>query len=298
VKRHTWTVREDELPTTLEAFLAGGLGEAVELARARVGGGSVYVGGRRCTDPVRRLKAGDAVSAILAEGGRSALSPLKETYSPTVLFLDDWIVALDKPPGMTSQPTPGRVGESLWDWVRQRYGVETRLVHRLDRETSGVMLFVRAPSVVGEVTAQFRERGVRKEYLAITAPGIPERGTVEFPISRDPTRLGRFRASAGANGLPARTDYERLFETPVCAGLLLQPHTGRTHQLRAHLAALGFPIAGDVLYGGPPTLGETAVARCLLHARRLELGHPKTGERLRLEAPLPGDLASLWRGPA
>src|SRR5438552_612496 len=124
-----------------------------------------------------------------------------------------------------------------------------------------------------------REGTAKKRYLAVCGPGLPERGVIDLPLSKDPSRPGRWRASKKANGQAAWTEYERLASTAECCVVSLWPKTGRTHQLRAHLTALGCPIAGDSLYGGAP-LAE----RSLLHAWELHLARP-----LDITAPLPDD---------
>jgi 23S rRNA pseudouridine1911/1915/1917 synthase len=154
-------------------------------------------------------------------------------------------------------------------------------VHRLDRETSGITVFGKTPASTSALAAAFREGRVQKEYLAITSSGLPASGVIELPLSKDPSRPGRWRASDTANGIDAVTHYERLADDGTYAVVALFPQTGRTHQLRAHLTGIGFPIVGDKLYGGDEG------PRCLLHARRLKL------DALSLEAPVPADLAHL-----
>ena len=168
------------------------------------------------------------------------------------------------------------------------------LVHRLDRETSGVTVFGKSPKATSALAAEFREGGARKRYLAACGPSLPERGTIDLPLSKDPSRPGRFRATRAANGVPAVTDYVRLHAAEDHALVALFPKTGRTHQLRAHLAALGAPIAGDKRYGGQPAVAGRKAERCLLHAQALCIAHPETRQLLLLEAPPPDDLASVF----
>jgi 23S rRNA pseudouridine1911/1915/1917 synthase len=153
------------------------------------------------------------------------------------------------------------------------------LVHRLDRETSGVTVFGKHPKATARLAAAFREGRAKKEYRAVTSPGLPEAGLIDLPLSKDPSRPGRFRASARANGVSAVTRYLRLYDSAEVSVVALYPETGRTHQLRAHLAALGHPILGDTLYGGREG------GRCLLHAHRLEI------DGWTVEAPVPDDVA-------
>jgi 23S rRNA pseudouridine1911/1915/1917 synthase len=157
------------------------------------------------------------------------------------------------------------------------------LVHRLDRETSGVVLFGKTKVATSELAGAFRRGQVEKTYLAVTRPGLAREGSVDLPLSRDPSRPGRFRATRAAHGVPALTEWRLLFSGPFCL-VELRPRTGRTHQLRAHLTALGAPIAGDVRYGGAKSLAGLPAERCLLHAWTLRLGE------LRVEAPLPPDI--------
>jgi 23S rRNA pseudouridine1911/1915/1917 synthase len=282
---------------TLAAFVSQGLDLSESEARGLVERGAVYLNGRRCLDPGQHLATGQRVGVVLSESGQAPDAQASPHSEPVVLFQDALVLAVSKPAGMTTQATPSRMGASLWDWARSQAGGGVGLVHRLDRETSGVVVFGRGSQATKALTTQFRERTVKKVYLAITAPHLPERGEIDLPLSPDPSRPGRYRASAHANGRAAHTDYERRFQTEAWAGVALFPRTGRTHQLRAHFTAIGFPIAGDRLYGGASQLGSIPIARCLLHARSLSLRHPSTGEVMTLEALPPPDFARFWQGP-
>jgi len=163
-------------------------------------------------------------------------------------------------------------------------------VHRLDRDTSGVTVFGKSPAATSALAASFRAGTVRKQYLAVTAPGLPVSGTCTLRLARDPSRPGRWVARA-RDGLEAESRFRRLGASDALALAAVWPRTGRTHQIRAHLAALGAPIAGDRLYGGAPRLGGEPIGRSLLHAHVLVLPHPRSGAALRLVAPVPGDMA-------
>jgi 23S rRNA pseudouridine1911/1915/1917 synthase len=276
MKRRTFNVAE---AAPLERLLAEALPCSPREAQALVRRGAAYVDGRRA-QAAALVQPGARVLVVLEEAGTSAWAAAPAATALVLLHEDEDVLAVDKPAGVTAQPTPSRTGASLLDQASAYLGRTAGLVHRLDRETSGVTVFGKHPEATSRLAAAFREGRAAKVYLAATAPGLPAEGTITLPLSRDPSRPGRWRASAQANGLSAETRYRRLFEVEV-SGVALFPRTGRTHQLRAHLAAIGHPIVGDALYGGPPG------PRCLLHARRLEvLG-------LRLEAPVPGDLAAL-----
>jgi 23S rRNA pseudouridine1911/1915/1917 synthase len=208
-----------------------------------------------------------------------------------VLCEERHFLAVDKPAGATTQPSAGRVGESLVDAVSVRLGRPAGLVHRLDRDTSGVVLFGKDGPGTSALAALFRRGEVQKRYLAVTGPGLPAGGEIDLPLSKDPKRLGRFRASRAAHGVPAVTGYARLHDGAYCL-VRLEPRTGRTHQLRAHLSALGAPIAGDTLYGGAAELDGQAVARCLLHAWSLRF--PWEGGTFEVTCPLPADLRRFF----
>jgi 23S rRNA pseudouridine1911/1915/1917 synthase len=297
MRRRTLQVRDAS--ADLAAFVAAETGLSPAAARALVERGAVYLDGKRCRDPRLRLKPGHIVTAVLEEAGRSAAAEPPATPAPelAILHQDGALLAVNKPAGLPSQPTPGGAA-NLLDLVGARLGRPAGLVHRLDRETSGVIVFGLTSAATRALAAQLREGTAHKQYLAVVAPGLPAAGRIDLPISRDPSRPGRYRATRSANGVPALTEYRRLREGEDHCLVELSPRTGRTHQLRAHLAAIGCPIAGDLRYGGAATVAGEPVRRCLLHARRLELDHPADpGRRLAIEAPLPPDLERFFRTP-
>ncbi len=276
MKRRTLTASADG---PLGAQLAAALQMSEEGVGQLVAAGAVYVDGRRCRDAGARVKSGAQLTAVLEEAGRSAATvPPERTLD--VLYEDARVIAVDKPPGVLAQPGPSG-GENLLELVSKRLGREAGLVHRLDRETSGVTVFGKSAEATRELAAEFREGRVTKQYLAAVTAALPDRGEIELPLSRDPSRPGRWRASRRANGLDAFTRYEVVSRGARATLVALFPKTGRTHQLRAHLAALGAPIAGDRLYGG------SEAGRCLLHAARLHL------LKLAIEAPMPDDLRAF-----
>jgi len=274
-------------PGTLAQVLQPTLGGE---AAAFVARGAVYVDGRRVRRGDAPVRAGQVISVVLEEGGLASLAEAAAPPALEVLFEDAEVLAVDKPAGITAQPTEGRVGDSLVDLAGAHLGHPAGLVHRLDRETSGVTVFGKTPGATTALAAAFREGTARKRYLAVTGPGLPASGVIDLPLSKDPSRPGRWRATRAANGIPALTRFERLADGDFCV-VALFPETGRTHQLRAHLAALGCPIAGDARYGGPRQLAGLQASRCLLHAERLSLPHPASGARVEYVSPVPGDLA-------
>lgn len=296
MKRRTFRVEAAHTGHPLGEALAAELGVPREEAERLVGVGAVYVAGRRSRDAGAKLTAGQVVTVVLEEGGQSPLAaPPASAPALRILHEDADVIAVDKPAGMTAQPTEGRVGDSLVDRVGEYLKRPAGLVHRLDRETSGVTVFGKTPQATTALAEEFREGRARKRYLAAVGPvALPARGTIELPLSKDPSRPGRWRATRAANGIPALTEYRVLHAGADFCLVELLPQTGRTHQLRAHLTALGAPILGDKRYGGAAQAGGIEAPRCLLHAQALELGHPRTGAPVRFEAPIPEDLARFF----
>ncbi|MBL8954288.1 MAG: RluA family pseudouridine synthase [Myxococcaceae bacterium] len=282
MKRRTLTAASDG---TLGDVLAVALKLPAGAIAHLIAAGAVYVDGRRCRDAAARVKAGAQLTAVLEEAGRPAGAGAPSGRVLTVLFEDPRVIAVDKPPGVLAQPGPSG-GENLLALVSARLGHEAGLVHRLDRETSGVTLFGKSREATSDLARAFREGRVTKRYIAVVTAELPDSGEIDLPLSRDPSRPGRWRATRKANGLEAFTRFEVVSRAGGATLVALFPKTGRTHQLRAHLTALGAPIAGDRLYGGADA------PRCLLHAHQLRLGE------LAIEAPVPGDVSTFTASPS
>jgi tRNA pseudouridine32 synthase/23S rRNA pseudouridine746 synthase len=205
----------------------------------------------------------------------------------TLVHEDEALLVFDKPAGLLA--VPGRGGDKqdcLWQRVCQRWP-DALVVHRLDMATSGLMLFARRDDMQRRLSRAFASRQVDKHYVAIVAGRMPAAaGRIELPLMADWPRRPLQKVDA-AQGRPSTTDWQVIGfdETRQTSRLALQPLTGRTHQLRLHLAAIGHPILGDALYA-PPAVFERA-QRLLLHANQLSFDHPLSGARLQLgcEAP-------------
>ena len=215
-----------------------------------------------------------------------------------VLFEDDHILALNKPAGLSSQGGRGQVNtldEMLAVFARSS-GNRPRLIHRLDRDTSGVILTARTKPAAGFLGKAMMGRRVRKSYLAIVAaPPSPGTGLIETPLRRDEQGREAFMRVCEPDhpdAEAARSRYRTLASTDGAALLELRPETGRMHQLRVHLASIGSPIAGDARYGGTLRLGDIPVSRLMLHAAALEFPHPAGGTK-RLEAQVPADMQAV-----
>jgi 23S rRNA pseudouridine1911/1915/1917 synthase len=292
VKRRVFEVAPGEAGP-LGRLLAARLAVSVAEVEALVRRGAVYVRGRRVLASELPVAAGERVLVVLTEGGRSVLAEEPEPPALRILYQDAYLLAVDKPAGLPAQATPGGA-TGLAALASAHLARPAGLVHRLDRETTGITLFGVTPTATAALAASFRAGRVKKQYLAAAGPALPDQGTIELPLSRDPSRPGRWRATHLANGIAALTEFRRLGGGAGYSLAALWPRTGRTHQLRAHLAALGAPILGDVRYGGARHLGSDAVGRCLLHAHALRFPHPERGELLTLVADVPTDLGRLF----
>ncbi|MFM7735280.1 MAG: RluA family pseudouridine synthase [Alphaproteobacteria bacterium] len=252
---------------------------------------------------------GEAIEVEVPPEPPSWVEP--EAIEIRILHEDASIVAVDKPAGMATHPAPGtRTGTLVaallhrWsmggDWPDpQRPGI----VHRLDKDTTGVIVVAKTPRAMHALARQFAARTVEKEYVAIVR-GAPreDHGTVDLAIGRDPVSRHRMQARVGQRR-PAVTEWrvlERFGDPPVASLVQATPRTGRTHQIRVHLASIGHPIVGDTLYAGESRAPSAGLRHALddfprqaLHARRLRLRHPDDGREVEFEAPLPADMEAL-----
>jgi 23S rRNA pseudouridine1911/1915/1917 synthase len=236
----------------------------------------------------RIVRGGQIIVVNLEEGGRGAGATAALERS-RLLYADAELAAVDKPAGVPAQPTLTSDRGTLPELVGALLGGPVTLVHRLDRETSGVTVFARTKGAAAALAEAFRTGAPEKTYLALCARApSPAEGRIDLALGKDPARAGLRRVDP--SGDAAATRYRTLRASATAALVEARPETGRTHQIRVHLAALGAPLLGDARYGGPRRVGEVAVPRVMLHAARLELRHPSTGARLVLEAPLPEDL--------
>jgi len=262
--------------------------------RALLEDGSVWLNGAPCRIASRRVVLGDVIDLL---AGADVLPTPPRPPSVPVLHDDGWLVAIDKPRGMHTQPPrvppPGQLSahEATVLLLSHRDGhrVELKLFHRLDRVTSGILVFARNHDAARGLARAWATGEAAKRYLAVVRGTAPESLEIAEPILADQTSPGRFRTGRG--GRPARTLARRLACGENVSLLEVRPLTGRTHQVRVHLASRGFPVVGDALYGG-----GSAPPGPFLHAWRLELPHPRDWQPLRLEAPVPADLKAFLAG--
>lgn len=270
---------------------------APDLSRARlqklVRRGQVRLRGKLVTRSNGRVNKGDSIELV---GERSPPQPLE------VLHADEHLLAINKPSGMLTHPAPGKTALSLAELADAEYGPlptgagvqRPGIVHRLDRETSGVILLARSDMAMAELKQQFAQRSVSKRYLALCAgPAPAEPWSVRSALGPDPRGGDRQWVDPPTGGREAHTDFKLLEQLGDLCWVEASPRTGRRHQVRLHLVASGLTLVGDELYqprhpvAVPP---RARVGRLALHAASLVVKHPSHGGRVTLEAPLPRDL--------
>jgi len=299
------TVPSDAEGGRLDRFLASVVGD---LSRSQIQrlirDGHVRVAGR-AAKANQLVKSGQAISVDAPEPVDA--TPAPEALPLRILYQDRDLIVVDKPAGMVVHPAAGHASGTLVNAVLLHVedlsgiGGEKRpgIVHRLDRGTSGVMVIAKHDAAHDELARQFRDREVEKEYVALVWGTVQAGRRIDAPIGRDP--VDRKKMSARARR--SRSAVTRIVRAeplnPAVTLARIAIHTGRTHQIRVHLSAIGHPIVGDALYGGvrrrvPGDLkAVTHLARPFLHAARLAFTHPADGRRMEFESPLPDDLQQV-----
>jgi 23S rRNA pseudouridine1911/1915/1917 synthase len=301
----TFDVAADDDGIRLDRFLVSVLPEHSRSRIQRlIKDGQVQVAGREAKSN-QPVKAGQQVSVEIPEPADAGLAP--EALPLTIVYQDHDLIVVDKPAGMVVHPAAGHASgtlvNALLHWVDDLSGIggEKRpgIVHRLDRGTSGLMVAAKHDAAHEELARQFREREVEKEYVALVWGVVQAGRRIETPIGRDPVNRqkmsARARRSREAVTRIVRADHLH----PALTLARVAIHTGRTHQIRVHLSAIGHPIVGDPLYGGihrrvPGDLRPvTHLDRPFLHAARLAFKHPSDARRMEFTSPLPADLQGV-----
>ena len=279
-----------------------------ELSRTRVqeliAEGLVLLNGKAVKDS-HKVHASDRIEVVAQP--RAPLHAEAESIPLNVLYEDDDVVAINKPAGMTVHAGAGNSHGTLVNALLGRGQslsqtadpLRPGIVHRLDKETSGILLVAKSDFAHARLAEAFRERTIQKTYLALVQGLLEEdRGRIKLAIARDPswrTRMTAKRASLLPNSRPARTDWQVLARIASATLLEVKLHTGRTHQIRVHFSAIHHPIVGDTLYGAAGQLhaGRTSLpslGRNFLHSAKIAFTHPRTGQLIQLTAPLPAEL--------
>jgi 23S rRNA pseudouridine1911/1915/1917 synthase len=300
------TVEREHPRVRLDVFLAARLGPA--LSRSQVArmikSGMVKVNGA-AAQASSQLRGGERIDIALPPAARVMPRP-EPAADIEVLFSDAELIAVNKPPGMIVHRAPGHSQSTLVDALLTRFpeleamaepdGVpRPGIVHRLDKGTSGVMVVARTPLARASLARQFKERTVCKTYLALVGGiVVRDRMTIARPLGRHPTERKRMsvRSRKPRDAISNVMALARLGDEGITL-VRVRPETGRTHQIRVHLASIGHPCLGDPLYGDASSIGPVGFQRQALHAFALEIDHPGTGRRIEFQASLPDDFASF-----
>ena len=291
----------DGLPIRLDLFIRH---EVADLSRTEVQrlirSGAATVNGRTVDMPSAKVDSGDLVEFDAPGPALPDVPPVPQNIEFDVVFEDDHVIVVDKPAGMVVHAGAGRTDGTLVNALLARYPELAELepverpgiVHRLDADTSGLMVVARTPCAASVLSAAIKAREVDRRYIAMVLGKLPVgRGVIDRPIGRHPTI--RTRQAVVNGGRAARTRFAfsadfRAFGKPLRM-VNLKLETGRTHQIRVHLRAIGCPILGDPVYG--IILPEIPLRRQFLHANQLSFSHPIKGKHLTFRSPLPPDLA-------
>ncbi len=241
--------------------------------------------------PGLKLNAGDSIDVTIPPPPPSPLLP--EPIPLAILYEDDDVLVIDKPAGLTVHPAPGHPAHTLVNAILSHFphladisdSLRPGIVHRLDKDTSGVILVAKNSVAQLNLAEQFKSRVVEKVYLVLVKGHLtPETGIIEAPVGRDPRNRKMMAVVSG--GREARTEYKVARYIGDCTLLEVGLETGRTHQIRVHLAAIGYPVVGDRVYG----VKSPHLSRQFVHARRLGFHLPATGEYVEFTSELPADL--------
>ena len=301
----TITVPDDSAGARLDHFLTSVLGDLSRSAIQRlIKDGHVHVDGR-ASRPNQPVKTGQLVAVDVPQPTDPA--PRPEARPLEIVYQDADVIVVDKPAGMVVHPAAGHAGGTLVNALLHHVsdlsgiGGERRpgIVHRLDRGTSGLMAIAKNDRAHEELARQFHDREVEKEYVALVWGEVMAGRRIDAPIGRDPVNRKKMSAKArrSREAVTRIVSAEHFGRALTLAHVAI--HTGRTHQIRVHLSAIGHPIVGDPLYGGvhrrvPGDLRAIGhLERPFLHAARLVFRHPADGRRMEFEAPLPDDLQTV-----
>ncbi len=298
------TIAASDVGVRLDVFLTRRLGCSRTRAQQAIDAGDVLVDGR-IARAGHKLRSGDRIEAELSEVTTTIAALIPEALPLTVLHEDADLLVVDKPAGMVVYPAGDIVRGTLANALAHRWGSDPLFVHRIDRDTSGLMVVARTSAAHEQMIGQFRQREIGKHYTALVHGTMPAtRAEICEPIGRDRKHRLKMVCCAAGEGRDAHTIYTVLQQWPEFALLDVEILTGRTHQIRVHCAHIGHPVVADEMYGKGRTIqvrnasqraAVVTLGRQFLHASRLAFTHPRTGAPMAFMSPLHADLVALLR---
>ena len=299
--RQLFTIQPEDAGQRLDRYLVATLAEMSRThIQQLIAGGAVQVNGRASKSGYV-LRAGDEILVDLAILAPQASQAKPHPLPLDIIYEDADLLVINKAPGMVVHPAPGHTEDTLVNALLARYpdlqngsnGERPGIVHRLDRDTSGLLLVAKNARTQAALIEQMRRHEVVKRYLALVEGVIAlDQGSIDAPIGRDPRHRQQMAITA-TGSREARTHFRVLERFARHTLLLIQLETGRTHQIRVHLKAIGHPVVGDPTYGSGNMIRGSRLRRQFLHAFQLQFIHPVSGKQIEIEAPLPEDLQAV-----
>lgn len=297
----SYPVQDEQIGQRLDRFLAPILDNLSRNAIQQLITGEAILVNDKTSKPGYALRKGDTITVTRSTPIVTPLSATPQQIPLDILYEDSDLFVLNKAPGMVVHPAPGHFDDTLVNALLARYpelqdvGEEGRpgIVHRLDKDTSGLIIIARNSQTLTALMEQMQRHEIVKRYLALVEGNVAhDQGSIDAPIGRD-TRNRQQMTVTNRDSREARTHFRVVQRFDRHTLLLLQLETGRTHQIRVHLKAIGHPVVGDPVYGSGNAPRGFMLHRQFLHAYQLQFNHPITGQLLEIEAPLPKDLQNI-----
>ena len=294
---HKWSITGDHVGTRLDRFLVSMLAETSRTTvQEMISNGGILVNGRT-SKAGYALRDGDEVEVSHSTAKHATHTATPQLLPIDIIYEDDDLLVINKQAGMVVHPAAGHADDTLVNALLARYpalleaeGDRPGIVHRLDRDTSGLIIVAKNLSTQAALIEQMKRHEITKRYLALVEGNVSlDHGSIDAPIGRDPRHRQKMAVTA-VGSREAITHFHVLQRFQRHTLLLVQLETGRTHQIRVHLQAIGHPIVGDPVYGSGHANPHIPLHRQFLHASQLSFTHPVTGNLLNLDAPLPADL--------
>ncbi|TMC22908.1 MAG: RluA family pseudouridine synthase [Chloroflexi bacterium] len=306
VPAYVWTIQAEQIGLRLDRFLVSALEQLSRTGvQQLIADGQVLVNGR-LTKASYALRAGDSIEMLQALPVAQQQQVKPQALPLDICYEDDDLFVINKAAGMVVHPAPGHADDTLVNALVAYYpalqqmeeGQRPGIVHRLDRDTSGLLVVARNTGTQAALVEQMKRHEVVKRYLALVEGIVElEKGSIDAPIGRDPRHRQQMTITV-TDSRQARTHFWVLKRFHRHTLLRLQLETGRTHQIRVHLQAIGHPVVGDPIYGAKAVRKRMALQRQFLHAQQLEFVHPTSGVKMSFEAPLPPDLQAILEDEA